>query len=663
MKGILSSNGSHPPSLFHRPSQTSSRVQSSNHSTGQHNGLSPRARNVALALGALGIVYGDIGTSPLYAIKECFHGLHAIALNEGNILGVLSLVFWSLTMVVSIKYVIFILRADNKGEGGIYALLALIPTDSDSGMLPSRLYSTVVIAGIFGAALLYGDGIITPAISVLSAVEGLQVATTAAAPVVIPLTCTVILLLFLVQRHGTAGIGRIFGPVLLVWFAAIAGLGTAEVARHHHILMALNPVHALDFFIQNRLHGMVVLGSVVLCITGGEALYADLGHFGPAAIRISWLAVAFPALLLNYFGQGALLLEHPDFASNPFYGLVPRTLLYPMVALSTLATVIASQAMISGVFSLTQQAVQLGFFPRIRIVHTSSETQGQIYIPQINYALMIACISLVLIFGESSRLAGAYGIAVTATMGITSVLYYFVVTRTWGWAQWKALPLVSLFMFFDLAYFGSNLLKIFDGGWFTLAVAAAIMIAMTTWRDGRAELSKKMINSRLPINLFLEDVERKKPTRVEGTAIFMTVSPVGTPSALLHHYKHNRILHERVILLSVRSMDVPVVPREERLQVQDLGQGFLRLIASYGFMETPNAPDVMRMASQFGVETEPAMTTYFLGLETLTTEGNSKMMRWRKALFVFMSRNSWTAPAYFGIPSDRVIEIGIQIDL
>ncbi|GKT07559.1 putative potassium transport system protein kup 1 [Desulforhabdus sp. TSK] len=661
MKGILSSKGSHPSSLFHRPSQTSSRVQSSNHLTGQNNGLSPRARNLALALGALGIVYGDIGTSPLYAIKECFHGLHAIALNEGNILGVLSLVFWSLTMVVSIKYVIFILRADNKGEGGIYALLALIPTDS--GMLPSRLYSTVVIAGIFGAALLYGDGIITPAISVLSAVEGLQVATTAAAPAVIPLTCTVILALFLVQRHGTAGIGRIFGPVVLVWFAAIAGLGTAEVAQHHYILKALNPVHALDFFIQNRLHGMVVLGSVVLCITGGEALYADLGHFGPAAIRISWLAVAFPALLLNYFGQGALLLEHPDFAPNPFYGLVPRALLYPMVALSTLATVIASQAMISGVFSLTQQAVQLGFFPRIKIVHTSSETRGQIYIPQINYALMIACISLVLIFGESSRLAGAYGIAVTATMGITSVLYYFVVTKTWGWAQWKALPLVSLFMFFDVAYFGSNLLKILDGGWFTLAVASAIMIAMTTWRDGRAELSKKMINSRLPINLFLEDVERKKPTRVEGTAVFMTVSPVGTPSALLHHYKHNRILHERVILLSVRAVDVPVVPREERLQVQDLGQGFLRLIASYGFMETPNAPDVMRMASQFGVETESAMTTYFLGLETLTTEGNSKMMRWRKALFVFMSRNSWTAPAYFGIPSDRVIEIGIQIDL
>ncbi len=657
MKGLFPSKGASPSSSHYGNSP----ALRSNHVAGESNGRSPQTRTLALALAALGVVYGDIGTSPLYAIKECFHGMHAIHLNEGNILGVLSLVFWSLTMVVSLKYVVFILKADNKGEGGIYALLALIPGEKSKE--PSRLHSLVVGAAIFGAALLYGDGVITPAISVLSAVEGLEVATTAAKPAVLPLTCIVLLFLFLVQRRGTAGIGKIFGPIVLVWFAAIGLLGLVQIAQSPHILSAMNPIHAFDFFTRNRLHGMVVLGSVVLCITGGEALYADLGHFGRRAIRISWLSIAFPALLLNYFGQGALLLDHPEVAANPFYGLVPRSIIYPMVALSTMATVIASQAMISGVFSLTQQAVQLGFFPRVKIVHTSSETQGQIYVPQLNYALMVACIALVLAFRESSRLAGAYGIAVTATMGITSVLYFFVITKTWGWSLSKAIPLVSLFIFFDLAYFCSNLLKIFDGGWFTLAVAAAIMLAMTTWRDGRAELSRKMISSRLPIDLFLEDVARKKPVRVEGTAVFMTVSPVGAPSALLHHFKHNRMLHERIIILSARSVDEPLAPPKERLRVEDLGQGFYRLLAFYGFMERPNIPEVLMAASQYGLEFEPATTTFFLGRETLATTGDSKMMNWRKALFAFMSRNAWTAPAYFGIPSDRVIEIGIQIEL
>ncbi len=671
MKSLFSSKGGSPSSSQSRRHPAASddpsgrrKHHAANGSGAEHhnrNGLSPWAKTLAPALGALGVVYGDIGTSPLYAVKECFHGMHAIALNMENVLGVLSLVFWSLTMVVSIKYVVFILNADNKGEGGIFALLALVPGDKEK--ISPRIYSAVVVAGIFGAALLYGDGIITPAISVLSAIEGLEVATTAAAPAVLPLTCIVLLLLFLVQRHGTAGIGKIFGPVVMVWFAAIATLGLVEIVRSPHILVALNPVHAYDFFVQNRLHGMVVLGSVVLCITGGEALYADLGHFGRTPIRLSWLSIAFPALLLNYFGQGALLLDHPDMAYNPFYGLVPTALLYPMVGLSTLATVIASQAMITGVFSLTQQAVQLGYFPRVKIVHTSPETQGQIYIPGVNYALMVACIGLVLAFRESSRLAGAYGIAVTATMGITSILYYFVVTRTWGWSLSRAVPLVMVFMVFDFAYFGSNLLKIVDGGWFTLAVATAIMLAMTTWRDGRAELARKMMSTRLPISLFLEDVERKRPTRVEGTAVFMTVSPLGTPSALLHHFKHNRVLHEKVIVLSIRSVDIPTVSPPERLQVEDLGQGFYRLYAFYGFMETPNVPAILRMTSLYGLELDPAVTTFFLGRETLTTSGDSKMMRWRKSLFAFMSRNAWTAPAYFGIPSDRVIEIGIQIDL
>ena len=626
-----------------------------------HEILPPQAKTLALALGALGVVYGDIGTSPLYAIKECFHGLHAIALSEKNILGVLSLVFWSLTMVVSVKYVAFILRADNKGEGGIYALLALIPTGKKTGS--SWAYSGVVVAGILGAALLYGDGIITPAISVLSAIEGLEVATRASAPVVLPLTCIVLFLLFLVQRRGTAGIGKVFGPIILIWFSAIAGLGIFAIFENPHILVAVSPVHAYEFFAANRVHGMVVLGSVVLCITGGEALYADLGHFGRKAIRLSWLSVAFPALLLNYFGQGALLLNHPELSFNPFYGLVPRPLLYPMVGLSTMATVIASQAMISGVFSLTQQAVQLGYFPRVRIIHTSSETRGQIYVPYVNYALMLACIGLVLTFRESSRLAGAYGLAVTATMGITSVLYFYVITQTWRWPLWKAVPVVALFLSFDLAYLGSNLLKIIDGGWFTLVVAVAIMLGMITWRDGRRELARKMLSRRLPMELFLEDVSRTNPQRVQGTAVFMTLSPVGTPSALLHHFKFNQVFHQKVILLSVSVLDVPTVSEAERIKVEDLGYGFYRVLAFYGFMETPNVPKVLRMASCFGLDVDPEAAAYFLGRETLVTHGDSKMMRWRKALFAFMSRNAWTAPAYFGIPTHRVVELGIQIEL
>ncbi|NLJ26390.1 potassium transporter Kup [Desulforhabdus amnigena] len=661
MKKLSSSNGGNPSSLHPLHSLESSKSHPSAEIEALNSGVSPRARTLALALGALGVVYGDIGTSPLYAVKECFHGLHAIALNTGNILGVLSLIFWSLTMVVSIKYVAFILRADNNGEGGIYALLALIPVSKSS--IPTRIHSAVVIAAIFGAALLYGDGIITPAISVLSAIEGLKVATESASSFILPLTCVVLLLLFLVQRHGTAGIGKVFGPIVLIWFAAIAALGIAAIKSNPHILIALNPLYAISFFAENRLHGMVVLGSVVLCITGGEALYADLGHFGTKAIRLSWFSIAFPALLLNYFGQGALLLDNPDFAFNPFYGLVPKSFLYPMVALSTMATVIASQAMITGVFSLTQQAVQLGFSPRMHIVHTSSETRGQIYVPHINYALMLACIGLVLAFRESSRLAGAYGIAVTATMGITSVLYFFVTTRRWQWSLWKAIPLVGIFIVFDLAYFGSNLLKLADGGWFTLAVGAVIMIAMTTWRDGRAELARKMLSTRFPLSLFIEDVAQKNPQRVQGTAVFMTVSPVGTPSALLHHFKHNHVLHEKIILLSVRSVDFPTLPDDERLNMEDLGQGFYRIVAFYGFREMPDVPEVLKMASRFGIQIEPSATTYFLGRETLLTTGDSKMMQWRKTLFSFMSRNAWTAPAYFGIPSDRVIEIGVQIEL
>jgi KUP system potassium uptake protein len=621
----------------------------------------PDNRTLILALTALGIVYGDIGTSPLYTIKECFHGLHAIPLSEGNILGVLSLVFWSLMIVVTVKYVVFILRADNRGEGGIFALLALLPT-REKGLSP-KVHSSLVLAAIFGAALLYGDGVITPAISVLSAVEGLEVATEAARPFILPLTCGVLLGLFLVQRRGTAGIGAVFGPIMIVWFLTIGTLGFFEIIRNPHILKALNPIHAYTFFTLNGLPGIIVLGSVVLCITGGEALYADLGHFGRKAIRISWLGIAFPALLLNYFGQGGLLLDHPELAFNPFYGLVPRQFLYAMVALSTVATVIASQAMISGVFSLTQQAIQMGFCPRLQIVHTSAATQGQIYLPTTNYALMLACIGLVLTFQNSSRLAGAYGIAVTATMGITSLIYYYVITHTWGWSKWKAAPLVGIFIAFDASYFGSNLLKLVDGGWFTVMIAVAIMMAMATWRDGRAALSRKMLSTRLPLELFLADVASQNPTRVYGTAVFMTISPVGTPSALLHHLKHSHVLHEQVVLLSIRPADVPFVSQSERLTAEELGQGFYRIVAYYGFMETPNVPEIMSMAPRFGLTADPATITYFLSRETLITTGDSDMMHWRKELFAFMSRNAQAATNFFHIPIDRVVELGIQIEL
>jgi KUP system potassium uptake protein len=620
-----------------------------------------RVSMLALALGALGVVYGDIGTSPLYAIKECFHGLHAIPVSEENILGVVSLVFWSLTVVVTIKYVGFILRADNDGEGGIFALLALITSKPNT--ISPRARSTAVVAAIFGSALLYGDGIITPAISVLSAVEGLSVATEALQPAVVPITCVVLFLLFFIQRRGTADIGNLFGPIMLLWFATIAALGISAMMRNPRILSALNPGYCVEFFASHRFHGLVVLASVVLCITGGEALYADLGHFGRKPIQVSWITFVFPALLCNYFGQGAALMETPGLAVNPFYGLVPRVFLYPMVALSTIATIIASQAMISGVFSLTQQAIQLGYCPRLRIVHTSAKTRGQIYVPEVNHALMVACIGLVLAFRGSSGLAGAYGIAVTAAMAITSIIYFFVVWKIWRWSLWRAVLLVGVFLAFDLTYFGANLLKVVDGGWFTLAVATSLAIAMATWKDGRRMLHERIVSARLPAEAFMEDIARTGPVRVPGTAVFMTISPVGIPPVLLHHYKHNRVFHEQVVLLSIVAVGVPTVPPEERLQLEPMGHGFYRLIAHYGFMETPNVHVIMRGAEGLGLKIIPEMTSYYLGRETLLTTGKSKMRHWRKTLFALMSRNTPTPTTYFGLPPGRVVELGVQVEL
>ncbi|MDH4257780.1 MAG: potassium transporter Kup [Candidatus Aminicenantes bacterium] len=613
-----------------------------------------------LIVGALGVVFGDIGTSPLYTLKECFHGDHAIALTETNIYGVMSLIFWSLTIVVSIKYVTFVLLADNHGEGGIFALLGLV-SDEAKKMSP-RTRACAIGAGILGAGLLCGEGVITPAISVLSAVEGLEVATRAATPVVLPLTCTILFLLFFLQHRGTADIGKVFGPVMAIWFGFIATFGIAEMFQHPQVLRSLHPIYAYEFFAVNKLHSIVVFGSVVLCLTGCEALYADLGHFGIKAIRLSWSCLVFPALLCNYFGQGALLLSHPELAFHPFYGLVPKPLLYPMVVLATAATVIASQALISGVFSLAQQAIDLGFFPRLRIVHTSYEIKGQIYVPVVNYSLMIACLGVVIGFGESSRLAGAYGIAVTGTMNITSVLFFILITRRWGWSLWKAVPLVALFLIFDMSYFLANLLKILDGGWFTLLTAILLTIFMTTWRKGRAEVVQR-VGTRLPLKLFLEDVARHNIPRVQGTAVFMSIHPEGTSPVLLHHLKHTKILYERVVLLSILSGNIPIVSAKERVRIDDLGEGFYQIVAYNGYMQRPNVPAILKLAEKFGLHINPAETTFYLGRVTFLTTGESKMMRWRKGLFAIMSRIAGSPTVYFGLPANRVVELGAQIQL
>jgi KUP system potassium uptake protein len=623
-----------------------------------HHGSS-QTQGLALLIGAVGVVYGDIGTSPLYAIKECFspENPHHVAVTAGNVFGVLSLVFWALMMVIVVKYMTFVMRADNDGAGGILALLALVPRTLRQGR------SIVLMLALFGTALLYGDGVITPAISVLSAIEGLEVATAALQPLVVPLTLMVLVALFAVQRRGTAGIGRVFGPVTLIWFAVIGILGARSLARHPQILFAIDPRNAIQFFAEHGRHGFLVLGSVFLVVTGGEALYADLGHFGRSPIRKAWFAIVFPALLLNYFGQGAMLLEDPAAASNPFYALVPSWALYPVVAIATAATVVASQALISGAFSLTQQAVQLGFFPRVTIVHTSRDTEGQIYVPEINSLLLVGCIACVVLFRSSTALAAAYGIAVTGTMGITTVIYFVVLRRTWKWSLARALPLLLLFLTFDLAFFGANAAKFVHGGWFPVSLAIGIFLVMTTWQRGRQLLGEAIRPTLLPLDLFLADVAEMKPHRVKGTSVFMASNPEGTPPALLHNFKHNQVLHEQVVLLSIQSAPVPEVPDSQRLTLHDLGHGFYRVEAHYGFVETPNVPEALRKCRELGLIVAPERASYYLGRETLVTTGISKMARWRKTLFAFISRNARPATAYFGLPPNRVVELGAQIEL
>jgi len=633
--------------------------------TGHADSSKPMSRGALakISLGALGVVYGDIGTSPLYAVKECFEQPHGVAPTHANVLGILSLFFWSLTLVVSGKYLTFILRADNHGEGGILSLLALLkpgPGEPRHKSLP-----ILIMFGLFGAALLYGDGIITPAISVLSALEGVEVATDRLHAFVIPMTIGILVPLFIAQRRGTARVGAVFGPIMLVWFFSIGALGLRWIFKNPQVLEAVNPWHALRFVREHRLHGFLVLGSVVLCITGGEALYADMGHFGRRPIRIAWYAVVFPALLCNFFGQGALLMAsegHPP--ENPFYALAAGWTLYPMVCVATAAAVVASQALISGAFSLTQQAVQLGFCPRVGIVHTSGDAEGQIFIPEVSNALMVACVALVLTFKKSTNLASAYGIAVTGTMIITTTLFFAVAVQRWKWSLGKAGLLVGVFLSIDLAFFFANAVKIPQGGWFPLVIAAGIFTMMTTWKRGREALGQFIREATLPIDLFMADIELQKPPRVKGTAVFMTSNPDGAPPVLLHHFKHNKVLHQQVVLLSIATAHQPeVLPRDRIRKVNDLGHGFFQVTAAYGFMQRPNVIEVLEHCGEHGVTVDHDDTSFFLGRETLLITDRPGLARWRKILFVFLSRNARPANAFFQIPPNRVVELGTQIEL
>jgi KUP system potassium uptake protein len=625
----------------------------------------PTGRKLAgLSLAALGVVYGDIGTSVLYAMQECFRPGFGVAPTVENVYGVLSLIVWALILIVSIKYVIFVLRADNRGEGGVLALLALIQQKlGGSGNRAKIRMAVLVTLGLLGAALLYGDGIITPAITVLGAIEGLRIATTAitTAEVVI-ISAVILFVLFMFQKHGTHRIGIVFGPIMFFWFLAISLLGVREIALEPEILMAINPWYAVRFFAHNGWHGFFILGAVVLVVTGAEALYADMGHFGRRPIRLAWFAVVFPALVLNYFGQGALMLRDSAAAANPFYLLVPQPLLYPMVILATMAAVIASQALISGAFSLTQSAMQLGYSPRITVKHTSVREAGQIYIPEVNKALMLGCIGLVVGFRSAENLAAAYGVAVTGTMIVTTILFSVLTQVRFRWSLAKTGAFFLVYIIIDGALLSANVVKIESGGWFPIVVAIIIYTLMTTWKKGRSVLRDLLRSASLPMDLFLEDVRRRKPPRVPGTAVFLTSDISGAPIVLLHHLKHNKVLHEQVILLSIVTVDVPEVPQAERAKVEQLGEGFWRIIAGYGFMQSPSVREVMECCEPQGIKVRPNETSYYLGREQLIPTGNTEMARWRKKLFVVMSRNARAATEFFGLPPNRVVELGAQIE-
>lgn len=625
-------------------------------------GSSDRKYVLSLSLAALGVVYGDIGTSPLYALKECFmvHHGHQIAVTAPNVLGVLSLIAWSLVLVISVKYLIFVLRADNRGEGGILALMSLVrPRQGDQRGVRRTILITL---GLFGSALLYGDGMITPAITMLSAFEGIGVATPLFDRWVVPLTVLALMGLFAVQKYGSARVGRLFGPLMLVWFAVLATLGVWNIFQLPHVLFAANPVWAIRFLIANPVAGFLVLGAVFLVVTGGEALYADMGHFGAQPIRLAWFVGVFPALLLNYFGQGALLLGNGSAASDPFFLMAPRWALWPLVILSTFAAAVASQAVISGSYSLTRQAVQLGYLPRMRIGHTSAREMGQIYIPSVNWVLMICAIGLVIGFGEATRLAGAYGVAVTATMGITTALFAVVARERFGWSLRSVLFFVIPFLVIDLAFFAANVIKVADGGWFPIVVGAVVFTLLTTWFKGRQILTERLARDLIATDSFIQQLAEQRISRVRGTAVFMSRHRDGIPTTLLHNIKHNRIVHERVVLLSVVVEETSHLSEDERVQWINLGQGVYRLTLRFGFMEDSDIPAVLATING-PVTFDPMTVSYFLGRETIIPSKEPGMAIWREHLLAWMSRNATSASVFFNLPSNQVIELGSQVRL
>ncbi|MEY4065376.1 MAG: potassium transport protein Kup [Pseudomonadota bacterium] len=614
-----------------------------------------------LLIGAVGVVFGDIGTSPLYAIRESFHGEHGFTVNPVNILGALSLIFWSLMLIISLKYVLLILRADNKGEGGILALETLARKDGRISHVKAS--QIILFVGIFGATLLYGDGIITPAISVLSALEGLKEATPVFESYVPLITIGVLTLLFSVQKFGTDRIGAIFGPITMIWFLALGALGVSKILQYPMILAAMNPMYAVDFFVSNGWQGYIILGTIFLTVTGGEALYADMGHFGRSPIQVGWFTLVLPCLLLNYFGQGALILQDPTAVESPFYRMVPSWGLYPMVALATMATVIASQALISGVFSLTKQAIQLGYFPRMAVIHTSDKTIGQIYIPFINWALFIGAVWLVIEFRESSSMAAAYGIAVSLTMLVTTFLALVVARKVWKWSPLMILFVIGPFVFIDLAFFGSNSLKIISGGWIPLVIAVAMFVLMVTWIRGRQLLAAGLAEQSLPFDKLVEEFEASRYPRVEGTAIYMSGRPGTCPLALSHNVRHNKVMHERVILITFITKDVPHVARYKRIAIDQPAKGLFRVIVSLGFMDDPDFQSVVELCRDQDFTIEPNDTTFFLGREIVLATQKTGMAIWREKIFAFMGRNAQSPVTYYKLPAKQVMEVGIQIEI
>ena len=631
--------------------------------TGPRGEAATTPRLPLLALAALGVVFGDLGTSPLYALQEAFHGSRGVAATPANVLGIVSLFVWALVLMVSVKYVAILMRAGNRGEGGILALLALLVP----GHVSLKRSGWLVALGLLGAAMLFGDGVITPAISVLSAVEGLRVATPVFAPYVVPITAVILVGLFTFQRFGSGRVGVVFGPVLATWFVVIAILGLNALLQSPEILAALNPLHGVRFFARNGWHGLLALGAVVLCLTGGEALYADMGHFGPKPIRVAWYALALPALVLSYLGQGALLLQQPAAAERPFYSMVPQWALYPMVALATAATIIASQALIAAVFSLTRQAGQLGYLPRAHIVHTSGSAIGQIYLPGLNWVLMAATLGIVFIFGSSDRLAAAFGLAVSATMAITTLLFAIVARVRWRWPFALVVAVAGVFLTADSAFLIANLFKIRDGGWLPLVLGTTMFLVMTTWILGRRRESVATSERAIPVTDFLASLALSPPHRVRGTAVFLAPEAEGVPLVLLHHLKHNQVLHETVFLLTIATEEIPRVPDAKRLRFETLSLGFHRVVARYGFMEEPDVPHVVAAAAMaLGATHEPARTTYYLGSVSIVPASerrSGRLSRWRLSLYRLLKRNERSATMYFEIPPNRAVEVGTRVEL